>query len=207
MTRIKCCGMFRPCDIDALNVALPDYCGFVVDYPKSHRSVSVEVACKLRGKLDARIAAVGVFVDMRVEQVARAVSTCQLQGVQLHGSEDESYIAALRELTDAPIIKAFTIRSRDDLMAAKASTADYVLLDNGKGTGEPFDWRLLKGFGRPYFLAGGLTPDTIPHAIRRLNPYALDLSSGLETDGAKDPEKIAVAVRAVRELSTGKEQM
>lgn len=197
-TLIKCCGMFRPEDIAAVNAALPDFCGFVVNFPKSHRSVTVEQARDLRAQLESGISAVGVFVDEPVESVARIASECRFDLVQLHGHESEGYIAQLRELVDTRIIKAFKVRTERDLEAACESSADYVLLDNGQGTGETFDWNLLEGFDRPYFLAGGLTPESIPKAIERLHPYALDLSSGLETNKLKDSDKIAEAVNATR---------
>jgi phosphoribosylanthranilate isomerase len=119
--------------------------------------------------------------------------------IQLHGSESEAYLAALRALLpDAQIWKAFQIRSEQDLDAAANSTADLVLLDNGNGSGARFDWSLVQAFHRPYILAGGLTPETIPDAIERLHPYALDLSSGVETDGVKNGQKMLAAVAAAR---------
>lgn len=197
-TLIKCCGMFRPEDIAAVNAARPDFCGFVIDFPKSHRSVTVEQASELRRELHAGIAAVGVFVDQKPRAIAAAVEACALDAVQLHGDEDEACIEELRALTNATIIKAFKVRSTGDLEAARISTADYVLLDNGQGTGAAFDWELLEGFDRPYFLAGGLTPQSIPEAIAKLRPYAVDISSGIETDRMKDPEKITRAVNETR---------
>ncbi|MBQ9042654.1 MAG: phosphoribosylanthranilate isomerase [Eggerthellaceae bacterium] len=198
MTMIKCCGMFSPEDIEAVNAAHPDFCGFVIDFPKSHRSVTREQARSLSSRLDAGIEPVGVFVDEAPEDVAAIAHDCPLFAVQLHGDEDEAYIAKLRSLTGARIVKAFKIRTPADLKAACASSADFVLLDNGQGTGKPFDWDLLEGFERPYFLAGGLTPETIPQAIARLHPYAVDISSGLETNGKKDPGKMLKAVRGAR---------
>lgn len=198
MPLVKCCGMFRQRDIEAVNAARPDFCGFVIDFPKSHRNVTPGKARALRLQLDPGIKAVGVFVDRDAERVAEIANSCALHAVQLHGQENEEYIETLRQLTDAFVIKAFRVRSASDLEAALASSADFVLLDNGQGTGEAFDWNLLKGFGRPYFLAGGLTPASIPEAVRRLRPYAIDMSSGLETNGKKDAEKIAQAVAAAR---------
>lgn len=195
---IKCCGMFRAEDIAAVNEARPDFCGFIVDFPKSHRSVSAEQARELRTQLDEGIAAVGVFVDETPERIAGIARECTFDAVQLHGNEDEACIERLRELTDATIIKAFKVRAQRDLEAARTSSADYVLLDNGQGTGTAFDWELLEGFDRLYFLAGGLTPENIPEAIERLRPYALDVSSGIETGNLKDPEKIKQAVIATR---------
>lgn len=198
MTLIKCCGMVRPEDIAAVNATRPDFCGFVIDFPKSHRSVSTEQARVLRLKLDEGIAAVGVFVDREPERIASAAKTCCLDAIQLHGSEDEACIQRLRELTDAAIIKAFMVREVADLEIARSSSADYVLLDNGQGTGVAFNWDLLAGFDRPFFLAGGLTSKSIPSAIEQLHPYAVDISSGIETERLKDPAKIARAVYETR---------
>ena len=119
--------------------------------------------------------------------------------IQLHGQEDEAYIAALREKTDLPIIQAFKISCPEDAARAEKSSADYILLDNGSGgTGQTFDWSHLSGVTRPYILAGGLGPENLAQAVARLAPYAVDLSSGVETDGLKDREKILRAVAAVR---------
>ena len=105
----------------------------------------------------------------------------------------------LKKQVAVPLIRAFSIRSPEDLTEAEKSPADFVLLDNGAGgTGAAFDWSLFTSFDRPFFLAGGLRPDNITKAISRFHPYALDLSSGVETDGYKDKEKIIAAVAAVR---------
>jgi len=199
-TLIKCCGMFRPGDIAAVNAARPDFCGFVIDFPKSHRSVSTELAARLRAELCEGVAAVGVFVNQPAQNVAHAASECALDAVQLHGHEDDLYIGDLRRLTSTPIIQAFKVRSTRDLEAARASIADFVLLDNGQGTGAAFDWQLLEGFDRPYFLAGGLTPQNIADAIEKLHPYAVDISSGIESDRLKDPKKITEAVNETRRV-------
>ena len=117
---------------------------------------------------------------------------------QLHGSEDPDYIRQLRTLTDKPIIKAFTIKNQYQIKNAAQSPADYVLLDSGAGTGTVFDWKLIQDIRRPYFLAGGLSPENVEDAIKYLNPYAVDVSSGIETDKIKDKRKMAEFVAAVR---------
>ena len=117
---------------------------------------------------------------------------------QLHGSEDQAYLNRLRQLTDKPLIRAFRIQTAADLEAAKSCGADAILLDSGAGTGTVFDWNLLKNMERPYFLAGGLSPDNVADAVRTLHPFAVDVSSGIETGGVKDPEKMAAFVAAVR---------
>lgn len=117
---------------------------------------------------------------------------------QLHGAEDEEYIIQLRQLTDKPIIKAFRIETASDIEKALQSTADYLLLDSGAGTGTVFDWKLIQNIKRPYFLAGGLDADNAAEAVNTLRPYALDVSSGIETSGLKDKSKMAAFVSAVR---------
>jgi len=200
MSGIKICGLFRECDIEFVNEAVPDYIGFILRFPKSHRSIEPERAAALRRRLRPEIRAVGVFVDQPAQNVAHAASECALDVVQLHGHEDDLYIGDLRRLTSTPIIQAFKVRSTRDLEAARASIADFVLLDNGQGTGAAFDWQLLEGFDRPYFLAGGLTPQNIADAIEKLHPYAVDISSGIESDRLKDPKKITEAVNETRRV-------
>ena len=190
MTRVKICGLFRPCDIEAVNEAVPDYCGFIVHFPKSHRNVTPEQVRILRAGLVPAITPVGVFVDQPVEDVAALLNDGTLSVAQLHGHEDERYIAALRALAPGrEVWKAFQVRSRKDLDAAKASTADIVLLDNGYGTGQTFDWSLIGETSHPYFLAGGLNEENITRAAQT-GAYALDLSSGIETDDTKDIDKM-----------------
>lgn len=196
-THVKLCGMSRAEDIMAVNEARPDLCGFIVDFPRSYRSVSPERLRELVAGLDPAIVAVGVFVDEAPERVA-ALARDGIEVAQLHGNEDEGYLARLRTLTDAPIIQAFRVRSAKDVERANASGADLVLLDNGWGTGERFDWTLAGGIRRPFMLAGGLTPQNVGEAVRAFSPWGVDMSSGIETDRRKDPRKIKAAVAAVR---------
>ncbi|MBR0283314.1 MAG: phosphoribosylanthranilate isomerase [Oscillibacter sp.] len=199
MTRIKICGLSRPEDVEAVNAAKPDFCGFVVNFPKSRRNVSPERLRALRGLLRGDIIPVGVFVDQPPELVAELQNQGVITVAQLHGREDEAYLSRLRALTDGkPVWKAFRVRTAADVEAARRSTADRVLLDNGTGTGAAFDWSLVRDMGRPWILAGGLTPETLPDAVRALRPWCADLSSGVETDGQKDPVKILAAVEAIR---------
>jgi phosphoribosylanthranilate isomerase len=198
MTQIKICGLTREADIDYVNEARPDYIGFILNFPKSRRNLSPEQAAALKSRLSPEIRAVGVFVDRPAEEIIRAAETVGLDVIQLHGHEDDAYIAALRERTNLPVWKAFRVRSAADLSAAERSSADEILLDNGYGTGEAFDWSLAGGFNRPFLLAGGLTPERIPQAIRAFHPKLVDISSGVETDGVKDRDKILAAVRAAR---------
>lgn len=199
MTKIKICGLYRPCDIQYVNEARPDWCGFIIDFPKSHRNVTPDQVRALRAGLDPAVTPVGVFVDRPVEDVAALLRDGTLSAAQLHGHEDAAYIAALRAAVPGCVVwKAFKVRSAADLEAANASTADLVILDNGYGTGETFDWSLAGGVSRPFLLAGGLTPENIPQAIAALHPYGLDLSSGVETDKKKDPDKMRAAVAAAK---------
>ena len=165
MTRIKLCGLTRPCDIEWANTLMPDYIGFVFAQ-KSRRYVAPERASALRAGLDSGIRAVGVFVNESPEAVAALLNDGVIDIAQLHGGED----------------------------------ADYILLDNGPGgTGTVFDWSLLKAFERPYFLAGGLGPENVAEAIKALHPFAVDVSSGIETDGVKDYAKMTAFVNAARD--------
>ena len=199
MTRIKICGLSRPCDVAFVNQAQPDWCGFIIDFPRIHRSVSPRQALALRRQLAPGIIPVGVTVDQPVEAVAALLRSGVVDVAQLHGTEDESYLAALRALAPGhPLWKAFTLRTPNDLTAALASSADMILLDSGKGTGQTFDWSLLRGVARPFLLAGGLTPENIPRAVRAVHPWGVDLSSGMETDRRKDRDKILAAVAAAR---------
>lgn len=201
MTKIKICGLSRRCDIGFVNRCGPDYAGFVVNVPKSRRSVTPEEARALSALLSPDIMPVGVFVNERAEVVASMLNDGIIFAAQLHGSEDEDYIGALRRRTGGILIQAFSVASPSDMERAAASPADYVLLDSGGGTGRTFDWRLIKGFKRPYFLAGGLGADNLPAALAELRPFAVDMSSGVETGGVKDPAKIEAAVAAVRRYS------
>lgn len=197
MTKIKLCGLTRTEDIDAANALVPDFVGFVFA-PKSRRYVTGEQALALRNQLSPAIQAVGVFVDEKPEQVAALLEAGIIDLAQLHGREDEAYLARLRALTEKPIIQAFQIKTQTDLERAQGSSADYILLDSGAGTGTPFDWTLLKNLRRPYLLAGGLGPDNVAQAIRALHPWGVDVSSGIETGGVKDVHKMAAFVAAVR---------
>lgn len=202
-TRIKICGLSRMEDIDYVNEARPDYCGFVIGVPASRRNVTVTQLARLRERLSEQICPVGVFVNAEPELIAELLNDGRIDVAQLHGSEDETYIARLRNLTDKPLIKAFSVQNLSDLETAEKSSADLVLLDHGKGgTGASFEWELLRHWKkRPYILAGGLDAGNIPEAVSEYHPYAVDLSSSVETGGKKDREKILAAVAAVRSIT------
>ena len=198
MTKVKLCGLTRECNIEYANRLLPDYIGFVFA-EKSRRYVSSDRAKTLKRLLNTRISPVGVFVNEPVERVALMLNQRIIDLAQLHGQEDEAYIGKLRALTDKPIIKAFSVASVSDLSAAEKSSADYILFDNDcGGTGKSFNWNLLASFQRPFFLAGGISPKNIKTALTMVHPYAIDVSSGIETDGVKDYNKIERLMQAVR---------
>ncbi|MBR1586607.1 MAG: phosphoribosylanthranilate isomerase [Clostridia bacterium] len=198
MTKIKLCGLRRQVDILAANQLAPDYVGFVFA-KKSRRFVTPEEAAPLKALLDPAIRAVGVFVDEDVERVAALLRSGVIDCAQLHGHEDASYVARLRAITGQPVIQAFRVAGAGDIARAENSPADLILLDAGAGEGKPFDWSLLRGVRRPYFLAGGLTCGNVGPAVEALKPFGVDVSSGIETDGIKDVEKMRAFVAAVRE--------
>ena len=190
MVKVKFCGLKRPCDIARANELHPDYAGFV--FAGTKRRVSDETAAALRRELDPSIPAVGVFVDDELPHMASLVKKGVIQLIQLHGQEEDALVQQLQTELGVPVIKAFSIANQDDIKRALESRADYILLDQGKGgTGKAFDWSLLKEIDRPYFLAGGLTPQNAAQAAK-LRPYALDVSSGIETDGVKDRDKMTL---------------
>lgn len=197
MTRIKLCGLSRLCDIETANKLKPDYIGFVFA-PQSRRYITPEQAAEMKRLLDPGICAVGVFTDETPEGAAELLNRGVIDMAQLHGNEDEAYIRKLRKLTDRPMIRAFQIKNGKDAAEAEQSQADYILLDSGAGTGTAFNWDLIKNIKRSYFLAGGLDAENVPYGIKALHPFAVDVSSGIETDGKKDYGKMAAFVAAVR---------
>ena len=199
-TKIKICGLFREEDIRYANQTMPDYIGFVFWKP-SRRYVTREQAIKLRKLLKPDIQAVGVFVDAPLPEIIALLEDDVIDIAQLHGDETEEDIQYLQAVTGKPIMKAVKVKDRYDVEAWLDSSADYLLFDSGMGSGVTFDWGLLKDIDREFFLAGGVKPDNVKQAIAAVKPYAIDLSSGVETDGVKDPEKMQKVVRLARECS------
>ena len=195
--KVKICGLTRQCEIDAVNAAKPDYIGFV--FALSRLRISASQAGSLREKLSPQIVAVGVFVNEDIEKIIPLTESGIIDAVQLHGNETEEYIMALKSLTDKPVIKAIPVLKNGDVQKWSGSCADYILLD-GKGgaTGKPFDWDLIGKVSRQFFLAGGLNARNIQSAIEKTCPYAVDISTGAETNGIKDKEKIAEILRRVK---------
>ena len=208
MSVIKLCGMFREQDIDYVNEALPDYIGFIVMFPKSHRNIGLETALRLKSRLDPRIKSVAVSVNAPIRDFAEYAESGAADMLQCHGGEDGEYIARLKELTGVPVIKAVKVTSSLDIESAQTLGADYLLLDGGTGSGATFDHSLIESaeIRQPFFLAGGLTPENLAETVRNIRPYGVDLSSGIETDRVKYREKILRAVREVRRYDEGKEK-
>lgn len=198
-TKIKICGLTRPEDIAYANQAKPDAIGFVF-FEKSRRYVTEEAAAKLKSELDENILAVGVFVDAPLEKIVSLLERNVIDIAQLHGNETEEDIQYLQAVTGKEIMKAVKVRDRYDVEAWLDTRADYLLFDNGQGTGQSFDWSLLSGVERDFFLAGGLDSTNLSDALRKISPFGVDLSSGVETEGKKDLKKMQEAVRMVREF-------
>ena len=196
--KIKICGLKRPEDITYVNEAKPDYCGFIIEFPKSSRNVTGDQVRTITANLHPDIIPVGVFVNASLERVEELLLDGTIQIAQLHGQEDEDYIRRIQRNTRHQVIKAFSVKTTQDIELALQSPADYILLDQGSGgTGKTFDWSLIPEITRPFFLAGGLGPDNLVQAVRTIRPYAVDLSSSVETDGVKDRSKIVEAVNLV----------
>ena len=196
-TELKICGLSRLEDIIAVNRHGADYAGFVF-FEKSKRYVDPYKANELISLLRADIKPVGVFMDEPLDNVVRIARITGVELIQLHGHESEEYVEYVKRTLDRPVIKAYKASEEGALEKAAQSSADYVMIDSGAGSGKKFDWSILKDFKRDYFLAGGLDPESVGEAIRMLEPFAVDVSSGVETDGIKDEKKIAEFINAVR---------
>jgi len=197
-TKVKVCGLSRPEDIAVANETMPDYIGFV--FAPSPRRIDAGTAANLKRLLDPKILTVGVFVNAPAGVIASLRAGGIIDLAQLHGDEDDEFIRHLRQSCDCPVIKAIPVA---DKLPEPPEEPDYLLFDTLSrkrgGSGKAFDWALLDGYaGIPYFLSGGLTAETVADAIRTLSPYAVDVSTGVETNGVKDPEKIRDFVRNAR---------
>ena len=203
--RIKICGLFRDDDIDYVNEARPVYIGFV--FAQSRRQVMPAEAKRFRQRLAEGITPAGVFVNAPIADIAALYRDDVIAIAQLHGSEDMEYITLLKEASTTagqnpiPVIK--TIFSTDLTAGVKPpENADYYLVDSGAGSGKTFDWNittLLCEKKQPLFLAGGINLDNIEQAMA-LNPFAIDISSGAETEGVKDRKKIIQLVKKAQNL-------
>ncbi|MDR3213420.1 MAG: phosphoribosylanthranilate isomerase [Azoarcus sp.] len=205
-TRIKICGLTRPQDVVVAVEAGVDAVGFVF-YPPSPRHVSFAQAAELAALLPPFVSAVGLFVDPFADVVAEALRRVPLQWIQFHGDEHDAQCAALCAPRGLPWIKAIRMRAGVDLLESSASHpgARGLLVDafveGYGGGGKTFDWALIPaGFARPLVLSGGLDPDNVGEAVRRVRPWAVDVSSGVETaKGIKDAAKIAAFIAGVRD--------
>ena len=196
--KLKICGLFRECDIEYVNEARPDFIGFV--FAPSRRQVSADWVAGMRSRLRPEIKAVGVFVDEALANAAKLLNDGIIDLAQFHGHEDETYIRELKAITAKPLIKAVQVKTPADIQQSQGTLADYLLFDQGSGSGQTFDWNMLEGIivKKPFFLAGGLNSDNVEAAMKAAHPYALDLSSGVEIEGKKDRMKILEVVRRVR---------
>lgn len=191
MVKIKICGLKRLEDIEIVNKYKPDYVGFV--FADSKRKVSHELASEMKRNLNPYIISVGVFVDAGIDEIIGLFNKGVIEMAQLHGQESEDYIRSLKESTNGEIkiINSIEMSDKKDLLEYDNSIADYLLLDSGKGSGKTFNWNLIrKDLNKKFFLAGGIDISNVSKAIEEINPYAIDLSSSLETDGFKDENKI-----------------
>lgn len=202
MVKLKICGMGRSEDIEMANRHKPDYIGFV--FAESPRKVSFEQAKELSELLSDEIVPVGVFVNEHMKLIVDLFRDGIIEMAQLHGDEDEKYIRNLKDKSieetgkQIPVINAIEIKDgadyNDELLKWRDSASDYFILDSGKGSGKTFDWSLIdkesEFFKNSIFLAGGLNSENLALAIEEFNPFAVDLSSSVETDGFKDEEKI-----------------
>ena len=202
MTKIKICGLRREADVGYANECMPDYVGFV--FAKSARQVTRRQASRLKELLDPGIGAVGVFVNEPVSQVAKLLNEEIIDLAQLHGDETEEYIQRLRgAMNRGELMKAVRVRDAEDIRRGEKLSVEYLLLDAFSqkaygGTGNTFDWEMAKGIKKPFFLAGGISTQNVGEAIMRLAPFGVDVSSFVETDGYKDPEKMARFVELAR---------
>jgi len=201
MTKIKICGLSQLEDIDAVNEAMPDYIGFV--FAKSRRQVDGEKAKVLKAALNPNIKAVGVFVNQPVKEIIELSNNGVIDVIQLHGDEDDEIIITLKQAVSLPIIKAMRIGGRMDIIE---TSGDFRLFDTYDanqygGSGECFNWGLIADIKEDFFLAGGLNIDNVKEAINQVNPYGVDISSGVETDGKKDRDKIIKIIEIIRRMN------
>ena len=210
--KVKMCGISKVETIPAVVEAKPDYMGLV--FAPSKRQVTVEQAEILVEELHKQcinhydtkvVKTVGVFVNETLDNLVRIADTANLDAVQLHGDEDEAFIQSLKERTNVEVWKAIQIRTAADTEKWIDSSADMLLFDayhkdERGGTGEVFDWSSLDAFERPFMLAGGIDSTNVARAIRTVRPYGIDISSGIETNGVKDDEKITAFTKIVKSI-------
>lgn len=201
--KIKICGLTRLEDIEAVNQFCPDYIGFVFAR-NSRRYINPEQAAKLKARLNPQIQSVGVFVDEPIQNIKEIVEKQLIDVVQLHGNETLAWVKELKKVKEITIIKAISMTEdgwKQRLEQWEKSSVDYLLLDSGNGgTGQQFDYNRIISIQKPFFLAGGINPDNAVDAVRQVNPFGIDMSSGVETNGKKDIQKIKNAIRRIRDV-------
>ena len=188
MSKIKICGLFLEEDIAAVNLYRPDYVGFIINYPKSHRNIDIKSLEELSKKIDGSVKKVGVFVNEDMEFIKKLFDKGLFDIIQLHGDEDNEYIKNIRSLTKGYIIKAH-------------KTENLSSIDTGKGSGishSKESIELIKQIKREYMLAGGINDENIEYLLKELSPYAVDISGGAETNKRKDKDKIKKLIDIVR---------
>ena len=202
MVKVKICGLRRPEDIEAANATKPDYVGFIF-VEGTKRYVEPIQAAQFRKDLAGDIQTVGVFVNAPIEEIVAICQAGTIDLVQLHGEEDQAYIANLKGQVNQDIIKSVAV---GDELVVDPNQADYLLFDSLSpsrgGSGKVFDWQMVSAYQeKPFFLAGGLGVENIEEALKVVRPYAVDASSSLETDGVKDPVKMQEFVAKIREVT------
>lgn len=196
--KLKICGITKETEIPIINKVKPDYIGFV--FAESRRQIDAGQAKLLKGMLSVGIRAVGVFVDENPDRIVELLNHGVIDMAQLHGNEDEEVITYIKEKTGKPVIKAVIIKDASDVKRWRGTSADYLLLDSGKGSGKTFDWgsidwSYIKECCADIFLAGLINPDNVAEAVRMVRPYCIDVSSGVELSGMKNEELITKLVR------------
>lgn len=202
--KLKICGIKRKEDVEYINRYSPDYIGFV--FAGQKRKISFETAEELKKLVNPSVTVVGVFVNEPVEHVIDLLQRDIIDMAQLHGTESDEEVVRIQEATGKKVIKALKVTREEDILQYKDSHADYLLYDNGQGTGKCFSWEILlqlekKGEipNKPYFVAGGIDAANVEQAMQNyVNAYGLDLSSGVETEGYKDESKIKTVVETVK---------
>lgn len=203
MSKIKICGLKRMEDIQAVNKVNPDYAGFV--FAPSKRQIDAELASELKAALNPGIKTVGVFVNADREFIFSLCKKKTIDIIQLHGDEGNEEVLKLKEQTSNTIIQVVRVASEEDIKKAKDLICDYLLFDTYTrgaygGAGITFPWEYLKDIEKPYFLAGGIGKDNVVEAMKQCQPFCIDVSSGVETDGYKDEMKIKEIVKLVRSV-------
>ena len=203
MAKLKICGLTRTQDVEAVNAVLPEYIGFV--FAPSRRRVTPKQAAALAEGLHPAIKKVGVFVNEAPQSILNLVHAGSIDVIQLHGDEDAAYLRELHKHTQVPLIKAVRVQSAEQVWAAAKLPCEFLLLDTYTkgvygGSGKPFDWRVIPAITKPFFLAGGLDAENIKTALTECKPYAVDISSGVESEGLKDKTKIITIAELVRSV-------